>query len=256
MFCSSCGQEIPEHAAFCNHCGAAQPAAAGRPPKRDPSYAQGRPQGDPAYVRSQQPGTPAHAQSRQQVNPASEKAFLQYIMPRSMRNTCVILGVLAIPLVFAVPFLGIGCAVFALLFGLIWYLSSRQVKKRVARAQANGTYEAMLWEFASSTPMLGDRVRRSENFLFSRHSGLFYAYPDIVWIYRHLLRYYFVPVHSQIMVGDRDGRILAFCKLKPSKKKGDTEIQALAALVYSKNPAVLLGFDGERQAEFKRRTKK
>lgn len=173
-----------------------------------------------------------------------------------MRNTCIVLGMLAILLVFAVPFLGIGCAVFALLFGLIWYLNSRQIKGRISRIQANGIYEAMLREFASATPMLEDRVRYSEHFLFSRHSGLFYAYPDIVWIYRHLLRYYFVPVHSQIMVGDRDGRILAFCKLKSSKKKGDQEIQALAALVYSKNPAVLLGFDGERQAEFKRRTKK
>ena len=163
---------------------------------------------------------------------------------------------LAVPLVFAVPFLGIACLVFALLFGLFWYLNRRQIQKRISCAQANGTYEAMLREFASAASLLDDRIRYSEHFLFGRHSSQFLAYSDIVWIYRHLLRYYFVPVSSQIMVGNRDGRILSFCKLKPSKKKGDQEIQALAALVYSKNPSVLLGFDGQRQAEFKRRTKK
>ena len=57
------------------------------------------------------------------------------------------------------------------------------------------------------------------------------------------------------MIGDWNGKILPFCRIKAMGKAGNDEIQTLASLILKKNPQVLLGFGETEQAEYKRRTK-
>ena len=56
------------------------------------------------------------------------------------------------------------------------------------------------------------------------------------------------------MIGDSKGSVRSYCRLKRSNSAGGEEIKALAALIRSKNQNVILGFDADREKEFKKRT--
>ena len=233
MFCQNCGKQIPENVKFCNHCGAAQVTSSAQ-----------------NYQQKQTVGT-QHS-SHQQV---SEKAFKSYIAPNILRNTLIVTAVLAIASLATLPPVGIGFAFVAVMIGIVLLSRSSKIKKRISKMQANGTYDRMLQEFATASSMLNDKVRYSENYIFGKNSCNFLSYKEIYWLYRHNMRYLFIPVRSDAMIGDNNGKVLPFCKLKPMGNAGGEEIKALAALVIKKNPHVLLGFDAAKQAEYKRRTK-
>lgn len=233
MFCQNCGKQIPENVKFCNHCGAAQVSSSAQ--------------------NSQQPQTSStHQSSHQQV---SEKTFKAYVAPNVLRNAFIVTVVLAIASLATMPPVGIGFAFIAVMIGIVWLSRSGKLNKRISQMQANGTYDRMLREFATASSMLNDKVRYSENYIFGKNSSNFWSYKEISWLYRHNMRYLFIPVRSDAMIGDNNGKVSSFCKLTPLGNAGNEEIKALASLVLKKNPQVLLGFDAAKQAEYKRRTK-
>lgn len=121
--------------------------------------------------------------------------------------------------------------------------------------QSTGTYEEMLREFAVSSSMLDGRVRCSENYIFGKGSGGFFAYRDIYWVYQHTVSYFFIPIKAEAMVGDNKGKVASFCKLKLGYAAGSKEMNALAGMIRAKNPQVLLGFVEQSEKEYKRRTR-
>ena len=233
MYCQNCGKQIPENVKFCNHCGAAQV--------------------NPSAQNVQQRQTVGTQQaSHPQV---SEKAFKAYIAPNVLRNAFIVMAVLAIASLVTMPPVGIGVAFIAVIIGIVWISRSSKIRKRISKMQANGTYDKMLQEFATASSMLNDKVRYSENYIFGKNSSNFWSYKEICWLYRHNMRYLFIPVRSDAMIGDNNGKVSSFCKLKSMGSAGGEEIKALASLVIKKNPQVWLGFDATKQAEDRIRTK-
>ena len=129
------------------------------------------------------------------------------------------------------------------------------MSKQIAYMRSGGTYEKMLREFAASSSMLDDKVRYGANYIFGKGSGCFFPYKDICWVYRHNLSYLLIPIRSEAMIGDSKGSVRSFCRLKRNNSAGSEEVKALAALIRSKNQNVILGFDTEREKEFKKRTR-
>ena len=80
-------------------------------------------------------------------------------------------------------------------------------------------------------------------------------------IWRHFgeaeatVRYIIIPIRSEVMIRNQDGKVVPFCKLKLGGQTGGEEIKSVAAVIHKKNPNVLLGFDAAKQAEYKRRTR-
>lgn len=239
MLCQNCGKQIPENAKFCNHCGATQGSNA----------AQGSQNTSQNNTRQQR------TQQRQPDQPIDEKVFKKYVTPYIARNIFAVMCVLTIACLFILPPATFIYAGTAICFGIPWAVGSNRVKKQISFMQSTGTYEEMLREFAVSSSMLDDKVRYSANYIYGKGSGRFFHYRDIGWVYRHNVSYVIIPIRSEVMIGDKRGNIVHFCKLKLSNNAGGEEIKALAALIHAKNPQVLLGFDAARQNEYKRRTR-
>ena len=231
MFCRNCGKEIPDGVRFCNHCGASQEA--------------GTPQND------QTP--PSSIPSNQNID---EKAFKKFIRPVVWRNTFIVWCIITIASFIAAGPPAISFGIVAILPAIAWARESSRVRKQIALMQENGAYEQMLREFSASSSMLEGKVRYSENYIFGKRTGSFYAYQDILWIYRFVRSFILIPYASSAMIGNSAGKLHAFCKLKASAKAGGDEITALAKLIYSKNPAVLIGHTMEKQKEFRNKTRK
>ncbi len=233
MFCQNCGKQIPENAKFCNHCGAAQVSNAAQKTSRNNTQPQQR-------------------QSDQQID---EKAFKKYVTPYIARNIFIVMCGLTIACLFILPQGAFIYGGVAICFGIPWAIGRSRVSKGISSMRTSGAYEEMLREFAASSPILDGKVRYSENYVFGKGSGRFFRYRDIGWVYRHRVSYLFIPIMSEAMIGDNKGKIGSFCKLKLSNNAGGEEIKTLAALIHTKNPQVLLGFDAARQKEYKQRTR-
>ena len=240
MFCQNCGKQIPENAKFCNHCGATQGSNA----------AQSNPNRSKNNTQSQR-----RTQQRQSNQSIDEKAFKKYVTPYIARNIFIVMCALTIACLFILPPATFIYAGVAICFAIPWAVGMSRVSKHISYMQSIGAYEEMLREFSVSRDILDGKVRYSENYIFGKASGSFFRYMDIGWVYRHNVSYVIIPIRSEVMIGDNKGKIERFCKLKLSNQAGGDEIKALAALIHTKNPQVLLGFDAARQNEYKRRTR-
>jgi|GEM_PF-6359945 len=238
MFCQNCGKQIPENVRFCNHCGAIQG-------NKSSQSGQNAPQNN----------TQPQPQQKQPDQPMDEKAFKKYVTPYISRNIFMVMCGLTVACLFILPSGAFIYAIVAICFGIPWAVGQSRVSKQISYLKSIGTYGKMLQEFAVSSPILDDKVRYSENYIFGKGSGCFLPYKDICWVYRHKLSYLLIPIRAEAMIGDSKGRVTSFCRLKRSDSTGGEEIKALAALVYKKNPTVILGFDAEREKEFKKRTR-
>lgn len=122
--------------------------------------------------------------------------------------------------------------------------------------KTDGSYPAMLEEFSKASIAPDDKVRYSENYVFAKHAGKFCRYSEISRIYRHLQCYLFIPVASQLMVGDNHGKVRPFCKLKANKAAGGEEIKRFAQIMREKNPDVLPGYSADIERAYKARAAK
>lgn len=237
MFCQNCGEQIPENAKFCNHCGAAQVSSAAQSSREEP-----------------QPQDPLPSQQPQQPNlAAEEKEFKKYVTPHTSRDAFATLLLIAVICMFVLPQMAVLYAAFAAIFAIPWAIGCNRVNKQISSMQSAGTYEKVLREFAGSSSSLDGKVRFSESYIFGKGTGRLFDYKDIEWIYMHNLSYLFIPIKSEVMIGNGAGKIVPFCKLKLGNG-GNKEIEQLATLISEKNPAVLMGFGDENESEYKKRT--
>lgn len=260
MFCRNCGTQLPDNAKFCNHCGAAQPgdqgapqpAAAPRPtpPPPAPGVSQTAPPPRPT------PPPPAPSSTPYQPTEADEKDFRNYIMSPDARNLTIGLLALAVVGAAVTPDLIFIGGSLAVLTGLLWLAGSSRVNNRIASLKADGSYQQIMRDFANATPLLDDKVRYGENYLFGKGMVAIYRFDDIYWVYRHTLSYLFIiPLRASAVIGDSRGKRADLCKLKKGNA-GVAEIETLARLILSKNPQALAGYDATREAEYNRRTRR
>lgn len=223
MYCRHCGKEIENGVKFCNYCGAPQTV----PQNMQPA---------PQMVRSDLP--------------VDEAAFKKYVSPQVL-PAFIVICVITVFCWFSMSSeaLIIFASLMAVL-GIPYLIGKSRVSNFIAKMRANGTYEPVLREFAAASPMLDDKVRCSENYIFQKGSTKFYTWQDICWIYRFNRRYLFIPYKSLAMIGDRTGTVAPFCSLKIGNQTGTEELKALAARICAKNPALLLGYTPAAQQEY------
>ena len=237
MFCQNCGKQIPENVKFCNHCGATQTN----------SSAQSMHQKNQSHTAQQR------SQPTQVYQQIDEKAFKKYAAPYVCRNIFIVMCAITVFCLFIVPPITVVYLAMTACFAIPWAYGYHQMNKRIVSAKADGTYEKIMREFAASTSILSGKIRYSEHYIFGKGSGRFLKYEDIYWVYRHITRYLLIPFSSTAEIGIHTGELFSFCRLKLGDKSGAEEIKTLASIIYAKNPNVILGFDAERQKEFKDR---
>lgn len=255
MFCRNCGAQLPDDIKFCNQCGAPQDTdTAGPAPGSAQHTARSRePQGSAHRAAGAQASQRSAQSAGTLVSSEVEQAFRKYITPTKARNCFIVMCVITVPSV-VVPVTAMGFAFLTLIFGIIWACTSNRVKKLIAAAKADHTYEQILRDFRDSKAILDGKVNYGEHYIFARRAGRFFNYNDIGWLYRHTMSYVIIPIYADAMIGDNSGKIVSFCKLKLGNEAGGNEIKTLAVILRSKNPNVLLGYDSSTQKEYKSRT--
>ena len=186
-----------------------------------------------------------------------EKNFKKYVGAVAGRNMMIIFLVIGILFMFAAgPAVFIAMGVFALIGLIMWLTNNSRFNKKIEALKESGYWETMLADFEQATAVVNDKVRAGQHFIYGKHSGMFYTYNEICWLYRFTQRYMFIPISSNAMIGSSNGKIIPFCRIKANTKAGNAQIQELAQMVYSKNSNVILGYDVERQKQFRAMTKK
>ncbi|MBQ4094084.1 MAG: hypothetical protein IJC61_03475 [Oscillospiraceae bacterium] len=132
------------------------------------------------------------------------------------------------------------------------------MKKCIKRLEQLGLLEdaAMQLNNADNEILGGDYVRLGANYLYCRRTGAVVAYSDIVWAYTHVTRTYFV-VTSQTLIGYTAAyKNLPLCDAASARKGGGKDmLMRVMQVIYEKNPAVLLGYNGQNAKAYRERMK-
>ena len=238
MFCRHCGKEIPDGSNFCC-CGRSLNFDDG--PKQEPA-------GGP-------PVNPSRVASPRSVSQNQEKEMMKYAAPYRCRKIAIVMGCITAACLLTAPEIAMGYVAFTACFLIPWLIGRMNLQRRMAQAKENGTYQQMVQEFSSAKPLVNDKVRYSEHFIFGKGCGHVLPYTEIVWVYHYRMTYVLIPILSRAMIGTRSGKIVPLCWTRLGYDAGQNEVGELANLIYQKNPGVLIGFSSEMEAEYKKRTR-
>ena len=125
MFCTKCGQQLPDGSAFCSVCGAPQAAPAPQPQYQQPVQPQYQQPVQPQY---QQPAQAVYPQPAYMPQTLSRKDFYDRFVSKKVRSTvtsmviiCFITAVISVPLMIVLenPLALLDIAVYALMGTLL-----------------------------------------------------------------------------------------------------------------------------------------
>ena len=129
-------------------------------------------------------------------------------------------------------------------------------KKCVKRLQQLGLLEdaAMQLNDADIEILGSDYVRLSHNYLFCRRTGAVVAYSDIIWSYLHVTRRNFVVTGQTLLGYTAVYKALPLCDAGSARKGGGADmLNRVMQVIYEKNPAVLLGYNGQNAQAYRDR---
>ena len=185
----------------------------------------------------------------------TEKQLKKYITSGALRNWCIGFLVLGAAMAVVQPMLFLVMGIWAALFGICWAVQIARRNSRINALKASGEWERVLQDFTAAKILFDGKVRAGENYLFAKGAYGFMKYEEILWLYRFVQRYLFIPISSCAMIGNSKGKVKGFCSLKKGNAAGGAQIKELATIVYTKNPKVILGFGPDKQKQFKALTK-
>ena len=100
----------------------------------------------------------------------------------------------------------------------------------------------------------GDYVRLSRDYLFCRRTGAVVAYGDIMWSYLHVTRRNFVVTGQTLLGFTAAYKNLPLCDAGSARKGGGSDmLNRVMQVIYEKNPAVLLGYNGQNAKAYRDR---
>ena len=130
------------------------------------------------------------------------------------------------------------------------------MKKCVKRLQQLGLLEdaALQLNDADIEILGGDYVRLSRDYLFCRRTGAVVAYGDIMWSYLHVTRRNFVVTGQTLLGFTAAYKNLPLCDAGSARKGGGSDmLNRVMQVIYEKNPAVLLGYNGQNAKAYRDR---
>lgn len=144
---------------------------------------------------------------------------------------------------------GMGLFFTAMFGGILTALTAGRRKSFRANLEAlGGAYaveQAAVELDAPTTERIGrDRLRLGTQHLFGKGNGLLLAYTDVLWVYQQVVRTYFVVTGRNLMIGDARGKVTMAYSVG---RKGEDELNALAARIAEHNPSVMLGFSADNR---------
>lgn len=181
------------------------------------------------------------------------KADLEkYLTPRSplilfLIGTGITLFFFVLTFDAASLFIGVVFWLVALLQWLGW---GSRVHKTLKQLEESGQMKAVLWDFSNARSCAGDKARLGQQYMYGRGRGAVYSYAQVVWMYRFVQRYLFIPLFSCVMVGLKGKKQpFQFCPIGTGKK-GKEDLIAIAQETARHNPHILLGYSPENRQAF------
>lgn len=143
------------------------------------------------------------------------------------------------------------------IFGVIYCTMALVNKKRMNgfldRLESQGALEAAAADFAApeTEQLLKDKVRMGELGIYGKGTGVAVRYEDILWAYRQVNRYYFIPVGDVLIINTKEQANIRLAPKKHAKKDQHDEINELLIAISRHNPDALLGHTAENIKAYK-----
>lgn len=150
------------------------------------------------------------------------------------------------------PYIVAGCILLVLsIFVIASNARSKSgMKKSIKRLEQLGELDAAAAELNGTVNTIGnDKVRISDNYVFSKRQGAAVRIDDILWAYRSIATRRGAVANTSLMAHTCTGKTLVLAFLNGNDRK-DLTGQIMEALA-EVNPAVLLGIDEANRAEYK-----
>jgi len=150
------------------------------------------------------------------------------------------------------PYIAIGCILLVLsIFVIVSNARSKSgLKKSLKRLEQLGELDAAAAELNGTVKVIGkDKVRISDNYVFSKHLGAAVRIDDILWAYRSITYRKGRVDSTSLPAHICTGKTVTLARVNGNDRK-DLTGQIMEALAEA-NPAILLGIDEANHAEYK-----
>ena len=107
--------------------------------------------------------------------------------------------------------------------------------------KASGEKAALEADFQNAAPMLNDRIRFGENWIFPKGKPLTVPYDKIRKVYQEVRERGSYEVGRKLMCTNRAGDAFALCDLK-TNGVSNADVVQMVKIIKSKNPNVTVGF--------------
>ncbi len=134
----------------------------------------------------------------------------------------------------------VGLIVLLVILGLSllpWYKS----KKFYADIETSGSLPKIEADFDGAVPVLKNKVRLGNSWIFVKGKERLLGYEDITQVYQYIHRTNFIENERALKYVDKKGKHRVLCKLE-LRGKSDEEVHKIVLFILSKNPNVKIGY--------------
>lgn len=121
--------------------------------------------------------------------------------------------------------------------------SRRACKKYLKEMAQSGEMERVLSDFSGAVPMVKDKIRLGDRYIYGKTKGQPVAYRDICRVYQHIEKRNFVENRRTLVYVDPQGKRQDLCDLL-LHGKSDEDMKKIMIHIKLRNPNTQLGYDG------------
>ncbi len=135
--------------------------------------------------------------------------------------------------------------VFAFIFAIVYGVQAGNYRSSLQRLNALGMSNAAAQEFENATNLVFGQqgVTLSEHYVYGSRNGTVLSTGDIVWVYKRVQHYFFIPVSTTLVANTIDGK----AKILSAKCLDEAVAAEIMQQLSARNAATRFGFSMDNQ---------
>lgn len=135
--------------------------------------------------------------------------------------------------------------IFVFIFAIAYGVQAGNYRRSVKRLEALGLSDAAVQEFEDETNLVFGQqgVTLSMHYLYGYRNGTVLSTGDIVWVYKRVQRYFFIPVSTTLVANTIDGK----AKVISAKHLDEAVTTEIMQQLSARNAATRFGFSMDNQ---------
>ena len=127
---------------------------------------------------------------------------------------------------------------------LVWLgtSSSKEFKAHIQALESSGEMTHVLADFAQAQPLVKDKVRMGQNYIFGKGENQIVRYEEIRQVYQYIHKRNFVESDRSLKYVNSKGETKELCVLQ-LRGKSDEAVKQIVTMILMKNPNVKVGYN-------------